>query len=272
MMKAYNIHNEEVDNILDKREAIITNSHFVYAKKADGWYHGPDYVSKEQLYKSPLDLSYLCREMIKPFHGVNIEVVVGPTIGGVSLSQWFGYWLSVAGDKEVLSIFAEEEDVLEDIVIRDSRLAQVSEALDNFSFNAMGPVKIFFSGGRIDRIETKIKTGTNRVLKRGYEKDIAGKFVLIVEDVINSGGTVVKTINAVKKAEGEVVGVAAIANRSGGKVTAETLGVPFLFSLKDLSMPMYPEDDCPICHEKGIKSVRTELGKGREFLLRKGVI
>ena len=256
-----------------KREAIITDSHFVYAKKADGWYHGPDYVSKEQLYKSSLDLSYLCREMIKPFHGVNIEAVVGPTIGGVSLSQWFGYWLSITDkDKEVLSIFAEEEDVLEDIEIRDPRLTQVSEALDNFSFNAMGPVKIFFSAGRIDRIETKIKTGTIRVLKRGYEKDVAGKFVLVVEDVLNSGATVIKTINAVKKAGGEVVGVAAIANRSGGKVNAETLGVPFLFSLKDLSMPMYPEDECPICQEKGIKSVRTELGKGREFLLRKGVI
>jgi hypothetical protein len=37
-------------------------------------------------------------------------------------------------------------------------------------------------------------------------------------------------------------------------------------------MEMYKEDECPICKEKGFDSVRTDLGKGKEFLQRKGIL
>ena len=114
------------------------------------------------------------------------------------------------------------------------------------------------------------KTGTRRVIKRGYDKLVKGKRCLIVEDVINTGKTVMDTVTAVLEAEGIPIGVGALCNRSGGKVTKETLGVPELFSLLDLDMQMFPEETCPICKEKGVESVRTDLGKGKEFLERIG--
>lgn len=89
--------------------------------------------------------------------------------------------------------------------------------------------------------------------------------------MINSGLTVAKTRDAVAEAGGEVIGVGCLCNRSGGKVTAESLGVIDLFSLLDLDMQMYPEDECPICKERGLKSVRIDLGKGKEFLARRGL-
>lgn len=122
-----------------------------------------------------------------------------------------------------------------------------------------------------DVIEGGIKIGTRRIIKRGYNRYVDGATCLLVEDVINSGATVIKTRDAIVAAGGTVIGVGALCNRSGGKVTAETLGVPRLSSLLDVYMDMYPEDECPICMDKGRGSVRTDLGKGKEFLARIGI-
>ena len=40
----------ELKQIFAEAEAIITDDHFVYAKKADGWYHGREYVNKDAIY------------------------------------------------------------------------------------------------------------------------------------------------------------------------------------------------------------------------------
>ena len=121
-----------------------------------------------------------------------------------------------------------------------------------------------------DVLQEGKKVGTRRILKRGYDKLIIGKRCLIVEDVINSGATVAKTIKAVFDAGGIIAGVGCLCNRSGGKVNAATLGITELFSLLDLNMQMFKEEDCPICKERGVGSVRTDLGKGKEFLARIG--
>lgn len=226
---------DEIKQIFAQSRAIITDDHFVYAKKADGWYHGREYVNKDAIYPFTRFISPLCKEIADHFWGNDIEVVVGPTVGGVILAQWTAHWYApFAYQKEVLAVYADEEDV--------------------FQRAYSGDVKI----------------GTRRILKRGYDKIVEGRRCLIVEDILNTGATVDKTIAAIKAAKGELIGVGVLANRSGGKVTAETLGSPELFSLLDLDMKMYREEDCPICKEKGPKSVRTDLGKGKEFLVRTG--
>ena len=228
---------EGIKKIFAEKGAIITNDHFVYAKKADGWHHGGDYANKDAIYPFTRIVSAFCKEIADHFWGSDIKVVVGPTVGGVALAQWTAYWYyPPPNEKEILAVYADEEDVFEEM-----------------------------TGG-----QGRVKVGTTRVLKRGYDKIVAGKLCLVVEDVINTGATVKKTIEAIKAAGGEVYGVGALANRSGGKVTAETLGVPELFSLLDLDMKMYKEEECPICKERGPKSVRTDLGKGKEFLTRIG--
>ena len=258
---------QEINEIFAQRDAIVTGSHLVYAKKPDGWYHGYDYVNKDAIYPYTDSISTLCREISRRFIYKDIDVVVGPTVGGVALAQWVTHWLKhmsevIANHQRIYAVCADEEDVLAPKEIDVTRGGLIS---------ASGMVTI--KCDQLNRVVVSYseKVGTRRVIKRGYDKHVKGKQCLIVEDVINSGATVVKTREAVLKVGGEVVGVGALCNRSGGKVTAETLGVPELFSLLDVDMKMFPEDSCPICKERGPKSVRTDLGKGSEFLVRKGL-
>ncbi len=260
--------NERIREIFAEVNAIITDGHFVYSKKPDGWYHGYEYVNKDAIYLYPGYVSDLCVKIAWHFVDSGVQVVVGPTVGGAILAQWIPYWLSsfVEEPREILAVCADEEDVLEQ---RDTVLGFGEKFLVN------GIVKVecqsgFGFLGHLFKAQFPSKVGTRRVIKRGYDVHIKGKQCLIVEDVINSGATVAKTAEAITIAGGNIVGVGALCNRSGGKVNAQTLGVPELFSLIDLDMQMFREEDCPICKERGIKSVRTDLGKGKEFLARMG--
>lgn len=249
---------EEIKKIFAEANAIIINDHFVYAKKADGWYHGSDYVNKDAIYPYTHFVSQLCEELARHFINEGVAVVVGPTVGAVSLAQWTAHHRVPA-----LAVCADEEDVLEQ-----------KETFVNCDKKVVAFGEIVIDRDVINRIIIKYfeKVGTRRVIKRGYEKLVKDKRCLIVEDVINSGITVEKTRDAVIQAGGEVIGVGALCNRSGGKVTAETLKVPELFSLLDVNMEMFPEDECPICKERGPESVRIDIGKGKEFLTRKGLV
>jgi orotate phosphoribosyltransferase len=257
----------EVQEIFAKAKAIITGSHFVYTKKPEGWFHGDTYVNKDAVYPRVRLLRQLCEMLVDHFAELPIRVVVGPTIGGVGLSQHVAdRWISGG----VRAVFAEEEDVLEEMTLSSHR---VLDPGDGLKFQATGLVNISFLPGTksISSVSFRTKTGTRRVLKRGYHEIVMNQPCLVVEDVLTTGSTVQKTIEAVRRSGGEVLAVAALCNRSGGKVTAETLGVPELFSLLNIDFPTYPEASCPICKEKGMESVRTDLGKGGEFLARMGI-
>ena len=272
-MRRQDITEEEVRGIFAEARAIITDDHFVYARKPDGWYHGSAYVNKDAVYPRPRLLKPLCQGIADYFSDMEIEVIVGPTVGAVSLSQRVTdfYTLRVP-EKEVLAVFADEEDVHEQVVVPAGIIS--AKMKDNLiALPGSKNISIEFRPGtlEIDHVIYDIKTGTRRVLKRGYDQLVRGKRCLIVEDIINSGATVMKVIEAILKAGGKVVGVGALCNRSGGKVTSDTLRVAELFSLLDISMEMIPEADCPICKKKGPQSVRTDLGKGKEFLQRIGI-
>lgn len=105
-------------------------------------------------------------------------------------------------------------------------------------------------------------------LKRGYDKLVTGKRVLVVEDVLNTGGSVSKVVDAVRKAGGKVVGVAAICNRGG--VTKTDLGLEdadVFITLVDMRMDAWDEAECPMCGT-GVP-INTDVGKGRAYLARK---
>lgn len=81
-------------------------------------------------------------------------------------------------------------------------------------------------------------------LRRGFSITKGAK-VLVVEDVITTGGSVKETIKVVEEHGGEVVGVASLVDRSGGKVD---LGYP-LYSLLPLEVVSYLAEACPLCRE-----------------------
>jgi orotate phosphoribosyltransferase len=102
------------------------------------------------------------------------------------------------------------------------------------------------------------------VLRRGYDALVRGRRVLVVEDVVNTGGSLADTIRAVRAAGGTVAGAVALCNRGG--VDAAALDVPALHALLELSLESWPAEECPLCR-RGVP-VDTSVGKGREFLAR----
>lgn len=104
------------------------------------------------------------------------------------------------------------------------------------------------------------------IIKRGYDKIIAGKKTLVVEDLTTTGGSIKKVVEASRAIGAKIVGAVAICNR--GNVTKEGVGSPGEFvSLVNLNLEQWPEKECELC-EKGIP-VNTDVGHGREFLSRK---
>ena len=84
--------------------------------------------------------------------------------------------------------------------------------------------------------------GSARVFRRGFQLAPSER-VLVVDDIMTTGGSVQETIDAVRRSGAEVVGAAVLVDRSGGTAS---LGVP-LHALWSLEIPTYAAADCPLC-------------------------
>lgn len=87
-------------------------------------------------------------------------------------------------------------------------------------------------------------------LRRGFELQ-PGQKVLVVEDVITTGGSVREVIEVVKAYGAEPVGVGVLVNRSGGKAD---FGVP-LATLLEIEIESFDPESCPLCAE-GIPAIK----------------
>lgn len=98
--------------------------------------------------------------------------------------------------------------------------------------------------------------------RAGFAEAVDGRRVLVLEDVITTGGSAVKTANAVRAAGGDVVGIACIVNRSR-TTTAETLGVPRFTAGVQLDVPSFARDEVP--DELAGLPIVTNLAHGAAF-------
>ena len=80
------------------------------------------------------------------------------------------------------------------------------------------------------------------VLRRGFAL-APGERVLVIEDVVTSGGSTRETIDVATAAGGVVVGAGSIIDRSGGN---QGLPVPYA-SLAQVAFPTYQPEACPLC-------------------------
>ena len=192
------------EEILAETGAVIGDSHVVYTSGR----HGTAYVNKDAVYPHPAQVSALCRMLADAAAADRPEVVCGPALGGIILSQWTAHHLGA------LAVYAEK-----------------------------------LPGGGL-------------ALRRGYDRIVAGRRVLVVEDIVTTGGSVRQTVAAVRAAGGEVTRVTALCNRGG--ITAADLGVPAFSALVTLSLDSWEATSCPLC--RGGVPVNTDIGKGREFL------
>jgi orotate phosphoribosyltransferase len=79
-------------------------------------------------------------------------------------------------------------------------------------------------------------------LRRGFTLAASDR-VLVVEDVMTTGGSTRETIEAAKAAGGQVVGTASIVNRGGAAIRFD---VPYV-SLLEMALPTYEPEVCPLC-------------------------
>ena len=88
------------------------------------------------------------------------------------------------------------------------------------------------------------------MLRRGFMLGETDR-VLVVEDVLTTGGSTRETMQVARAAGAHVVGAAAIVDRSGGSGLGRVLSdpavdVPF-HALLSIDLPTYEPDKCPLC-------------------------
>lgn len=112
------------------------------------------------------------------------------------------------------------------------------------------------TGGIVLSVLTALSAGTKGVWadkanggfafeRAGFVEQIKGKRVLVVEDLLTTGGSVEKVCREIEKAGGTVVGVSVVCNRGG--VTAEALNVPHLTALANVSFEAVEPEVCDLC-------------------------
>lgn len=174
--------NEEVLDLFRKSGA-FKEGHFQLTSGR----HSGAYVEKFQVLQHPGYTQKLCGLIAARFRDAGVELVAGPTTGGVILS------FEVARQLGVRGIFAESVD-------------------------------------------------SGRRFLRGFVVN-PGERVLVVDDVLTTGGSIRDVLEAVREAGGVPVGVAVLVDRTGGKVD---FGVPF-FACLELVFPSYEPSECPLC-------------------------
>ncbi len=152
--------------------------------------HSPVYIEKFTLLRYPHYVETLVREMIKSIKRDEIDVVVGPAVGGIVLAY------EAARQLETRMAFTERENG-----------------------------------------------------KMTFRRDFApckGERVLVVEDVVTTGGSVQEVVEAVRESQAVVTKVSALVDRSSGK---NALTVPFS-SLLQMEVQTYSPEECPLCRER----------------------
>lgn len=173
---------EEILDIFRQAGAVL-EGHF----KLTSGRHSGTYLEKFQVLQYPDYTERLCRLIADHFRESGVELVAGPTTGGVILSFEVARHLGVRG------IFAESAD-------------------------------------------------TGRRFRRGFTVN-AGERVLVVDDVLTTGGSIRDVIEAVREAGGVPIGVGVLVDRTGGQVD---FGLPF-FACLELVVPSYEASECPLC-------------------------
>jgi orotate phosphoribosyltransferase len=94
----------------------------------------------------------------------------------------------------------------------------------------------------VDGVYVERGESGGRILRRGFEIS-PGNRVLVVDDVVTTGGSLLETQACIAKAGGVVIGIGVLADRTAGRVTTD---VPF-YACLTVDFPSYTPDACPLC-------------------------
>ncbi len=157
--------------------------------------HSGTYLEKFRVLQHPDLTQKMCQMIAGHFAGSGIQLVAGPTTGGVIIA------FEVARQMGTRAIYAERE-------------------------------------------------GEARVFRRGLSIS-PGEVVLVVDDILTTGGSIKEVIAEVNRLQAKVAGVAVLVDRSE---TKPDFGVP-LFSCHRVSIAAYEPSQCPLCR-KGLPLVK----------------
>jgi len=182
---------DEVERIFREAGALL-EGHFVLSSGR----HSARYLEKFRIFEHPRLTERLCAAIVERLRDP-IDVVVGPTTGGMILAHEVGRQI---GSR---ALFAERED------------------------------------GR-----------AGRAFRRGQTITTSDR-VLVVDDILSTGGSVSETLDAVRRSGGKAAQVAVLVDRSGG---ADLGGVPLL-ALWTTTIETFDPAACPLC-DRGIAAVK----------------
>lgn len=129
-------------------------------------------------------------------------------------------------------------------ICRDLAAPFQDQKIDVVVGPAMGGVIVAYETARqlqAKSIFTERENG-KMTLRRGFTIE-PGQRVLVVEDVVTTGGSVKEVIEVVEGTGATIVGVAVMVDRSNGKVD---FGYP-LHALLPIEIETYAVDECPLC-------------------------
>lgn len=142
-----------VIDILKKVGAVITDSHFVYTSGK----HGSVYVNKDAVYPHTEETSKIGQLFAEKFKNVDIDVVAGPALGGIILSQWTAYHLSKLKGKEVLGVYTEKTPEKNQVFIRGyDKLVKGK--------NVLVIEDLTTTGGSVRKVVDSVKTAGGKVV------------------------------------------------------------------------------------------------------------
>ena len=111
---------------------------------------------------------------------------------------------------------------------------------------AIGGIVVGTEVGRIMGVRTifaERKDGSMQI-RRGLEI-LPGEKVLVVEDVVTTGGSIQEVIGLANKAGARLAGVGYVVDRSNGKISFPSKH----FSVLKMDATAYKPEDCPLCKQ-----------------------
>lgn len=121
--------------------------------------------------------------------------------------------------------------------------------------------------GRVSNVPAVFaeKVGEGFAFLREYDRHVTGRDVLVVEDIVTTGGSIERVIDLINRFGGNVVGATCMVDRSGG-ATAGQLSVPHFSALYTTHEEKYARHACVFCQEG--RQINVAVGKGDAFLNR----
>jgi len=135
-----------------------------------------------------------------------------------------------------------------------------SDAIDIVIGPALGGIVVAYEVARqLGAVALFTEREDDRMVLRRSFSITPGQRVLVVEDVITTGGSVREVMEVVREHQGHVAGVGVLIDRSNGAID---FGVKQTAVLS-MEIPSWEADACPLCREGRLPAVKPGSRPGR---------